>query len=246
VSLERVCRYRGLRELTISMAGRLVQRLADLQAEKPVVHMALTGGATVQPMYAALGNLAQTTALDPSRLELWWNSERYVPTTDLRRNSTQALTQIARSLPIVSAKVHPMPSSTGTSDPDEAAYIYAKELGDVTFDICLLGVGCDGHVASIYPDHPSMRLQSETTLSAIGVTNAPRDPPERVTLTLNTINRSSEVWLLASGTQKADIIARALRHDQTIPAGLVHGADTTYWFLDLEAAEKLPYYHCRF
>ena len=246
MSLERVCRYRSLNELAISMAGRLAQRLAELQAGKPLVHMALTGGTTVQPVYAALGNLAQATALDPSRLELWWSSERYVPTTDLRRNSTQALTQLARSLPIVSSRVHPMPSSTGTSDPDEAAYIYAKELGDVTFDICLLGVGCDGHVASIYPDHPSMHLQSETTLSAVGVTNAPTDPPERVTLTLNTINRSSEVWLLASGSQKADPIARALRHDQTIPAGLVHGADATYWYLDLDAAAKLPYYRCRF
>ena len=66
MSLERVCRYRSLNELAISMAGRLAQRLTELQASKPLVHMALTGGTTVQPIYAALGNLAQATALDPS------------------------------------------------------------------------------------------------------------------------------------------------------------------------------------
>ncbi|MGB3956108.1 MAG: 6-phosphogluconolactonase [Brooklawnia sp.] len=246
MSLERVFRYRSLDELATSMAGRLASRLAQLQASQDVVHLALTGGATVQPVYAAFGNLAQATSLDPARLELWWSSERYVPTTDLQRNSTRALTQLARTLPIVSSRVHPMPSSTGTSDPDEAAFVYAEELGDVTFDICLLGIGTDGHVASIYPDHQSLRMQSDTTLSAIGVTDAPVEPPERVTLTLNAINRSSEVWLLAAGSDKADAIGRALRHDQGTPAGLVHGAEATYWFLDRDAAAQLPYYRCRF
>lgn len=246
MSVERVFRYHSLDELATSMAGRLAQRLGQLQTSRDVVHLALTGGSTVQPVYAALGNLAQATSLDPTRLELWWSSERYVPTTDLQRNSTMALTQLARSLPIVSARVHPMPTSTGTSDPDEAAYNYAEELGDVTFDICLLGVGTDGHVASIYPDHQSLHTQSDTTLSAIGVTNAPTEPAERVTLTLKTINRSSEIWLIAAGSAKAEAIARALRHDPDTPAGLVHGAEATYWFLDREAAAQLPYYRCRF
>lgn len=246
MSVQRVYRYRTVDELATSMAGRLAERIVELQSTKDRVHLALTGGSTAASLYEALANLAQATALDPAKLELWWTSERYVPTTDQRRNSTRALSLLARRLPLVSSQVHPMPTSTGTSDPDEAAVSYASELDNVTIDICLLGVGADGHIAAIYPNHPSMQVQSETTLSAIGVTDAPVDPHERVTLTLNAINRASEVWLLASGRHKAEIVARALQHDQQIPAGLVHGAQATYWFLDQDAAANLPYYRCRF
>ncbi|WIY81616.1 6-phosphogluconolactonase [Propionimicrobium sp. PCR01-08-3] len=245
MSLQRVFRYRSLDELTTSMAGRLAKRLAELQREKERVHLALTGGMTALALYESLATLAQATNLDPARLELWWTSERYVPTTDQLRNSTRALTVLARTLPFVPAQVHPMPSSTGTMDSDEAAYAYSKELENVAFDICLLGMGPDGHVASIYPNHPSLQLQADTTLSVVGVTKAPIDPPERITLTLKTINASNEVWLLASGEKKADVAARAVAHDPALPAGLVHGASATYWFLDRDAAAQLPYYRCR-
>lgn len=246
MSVQRIYRYRTPYELATSMAGRLAQRLVELQATKKRVHLALTGGATAGLLYEALATLVQATALDPAKLELWWTSERYVPTTDQQRISTRALSLLARTMPIVSSQVHPMPSSTGTSDPDEAAFVYADELGDVSFDICLLGVGRDGHIASIYPNHPSLLVQSETTLSVVGVTDAPTQPPERVTLTLNTINRSAEIWMMAAGAHKADIVARALQHDPQLPAGLVHGAQATYWFLDMAAAANLPYHHCRF
>lgn len=246
MSVERVYRYRSRDELATSMAARLVQRIVELQATKDRVQLALTGGSTSVPLYEAFATLAQATALDPAKLELWWTSERYVPTTDRQRNSTRALSLLARTLSLVSAQVHPMPSSTGTSDPDEAAYVYATELGEVIFDICLLGIGRDGHVAAIYPDHPSLNVQSETTLTVVGVSDAPNPPTERVTLTMNAINRSNEVWLLASGAPKQAIVARALQHDPALPAGLVHGAHSTHWFLDQDAAAGLPYYRCAF
>lgn len=246
MGVQRVYRYRSRDELAMSMAGRLVHRLVELQAGKERVHLALTGGSSAVALYEAFATLAQATAFDPTRLELWWTSERYVATTDQRRNSTGALSLLARTMSLVSSQVHPMPSTTGTSDPDEAAYDYAKELAGVTFDICLLGIGADGHVAAIYPGHPSLQVQAETNLLAIGVTDAPHEPFERVTLTLNAINRSSEVWLLASGAHKAEIVARALQHDPELPAGLVHGAEATYWFVDQDAAAGLAYHRCRF
>ncbi len=246
MSLQRIHRYRSLEELTVSMAGRLAQRLAELQQQKDRVHLALTGGVTALALYESLATLVQATDVDPSRLELWWTNERYVPTTDQLRNATTALTVLARTMPFVASQVHPMPSSTGTMDADEAAYVYSKELGDTTFDICLLGLGSDGHVASIYPDHPSLPVQTETTLSVVGVTDAPTSPGDRITLTLKTLNRSSEIWLLASGAEKAVAVERAIQHDPLLPAGLIHGASATYWFLDKFAAAKLPYYRCRF
>ncbi len=246
MSLQRVYRYPSLDDLATSMAGRLAQRLVELQQGQEKVHLALTGGRTAVSLYEAFAVLAQATALDASRIELWWTSERYVPTTDPNRNSTRALSILARTMTFQPSQVHPMPSSTGTSDPDEAAYDYAAELVGVQFDICLLGMGTDGHIAAIYPDHPSMHLQAETNLLAIGVTDAPLPPSERITVTMKAINRSNEVWLMASGAQKADVVARAIQADQTLPAGLVHGASATNWFLDAQAAAKLPYYRCEF
>ena len=246
MGLQRVHRYRDLGELSTGMAGRLARRIVELQATKDRVHIALPGGHTARALYEALAALAPATALDPAGLELWWTSERYVPPTDLERNSTQALSILARPNQLVSAPVHPMPSDTGSSDPSEAAYAYAKELGDADFDICLLGVGCDGHVASIYPDHPSMKDQGEKGLRVIGVTEAPIPPAERISISVGTINRSSEVWLMAAGSDKARAVARGVSHDPQVPVGLVHGVDATYWFVDKTAAGELPYHHCEF
>ena len=95
MSLQRIYRYRSLDELTVSMAGRLAKRLSELQQQKERVHLALTGGTTALALYESLARLAQATPLDPSRLELWWTSERYVPTTDQMRNATRALTVLA-------------------------------------------------------------------------------------------------------------------------------------------------------
>ena len=88
-----------------------------------------------------------------------------------------------------------MPASDGGLDLDQAAEAYARELGDVIFDICLLGMGPDGHVASIFPEHPSSYAEGEV----IPVRASPKPPPERISLTLPVINRSHEVWFVVSG-----------------------------------------------
>lgn len=246
MSLQRIHLYRSADEMATSMAGRLISRIVELQQTKDHVHLALTGGVTPLKVYESLANLAQASELDLSRLELWWTDEGYVSTTDHLRNSTSALTLLAGALPFVSAQVHPMPSSTGTGDSDEAAYAYSKELGEVVFDICLLNVGADGHVAAVYPDNVRTAPQIENSLSVIGVTDAPTDPPERITLTLRRINTSDEVWLLAAGQAKAEAVARGIQHDALIPAGIVQGAHRTDWFIDQDAGSRLPRYRCRF
>ena len=122
----------------------------------------------------------------------------------------------------------------GTVDADASAATYAKELGDTVFDLCLLGMGPDGHVASIFPDHPS--FERDTSFKVIGVTDSPKPPPERISLTIPVINQSAEVWLIVSGAEKADAAARAIDGDENLPAGAVHGRLRTVWFLDEDAA----------
>jgi 6-phosphogluconolactonase len=110
------------------------------------------------------------------------------------------------------------------------------------FDLLLLGVGEDGHIASIFPDHPL--VSPEATVSA--VCDSPKPPATRITLTLETINSAAEVWMIASGEAKAPAVRSALfpgakpRLAAPPPAATAHGLDRTIWLLDSEAASLLP------
>lgn len=237
----RVIRYADAEDLAEGAAEQLLARLIAVQQVKDHAQLCLTGGRIANRIYAHLAELAVGSALDPDRLDLWWGDERFVGLTDPDRNALQSLSILARTLKIPPSQIHPMPGKDGKADPDEAAYSYAQDLGDVVFDVCLLGVGEDGHVASIFPDHPSMDPSSATV---IGVTDSPKPPSERISLTMKAINRSVAVWLLVSGAEKADAVAKSLAGDWFLPAARVHGTDETLWFVDQAAASSVPRFNC--
>jgi len=244
VSLTRVLRYTDAEEMAAGVAEHLVQHVVALQDRQPQVHVSLAEGEVAQRAYAHFATLATAAGLDPARLELWWSSERFVPTTDPNRHATQALAVLARTFTLVPGQTHPMPPKEGQADPDEAAFAYATELGTTVFDVCLLDMGADGHVAAIFPEHASMKGQEGSSALAVGVSNAPDQPRERVTLTFQAINRSRQVWVMASGTDRRRSLDRVFSGDPTLPASHVHGVDKTLWFLDLAAAADLPEYRC--
>lgn len=232
----RVVRLKDAADVADVVAWRLLRKTIALQATKGEVHLCLTGGFTANLMYERFADLALESDLDPTALQLWWGDERFVGATDQDRHSLQAVTRLARTVALKSAQIHMMPARDGRADSAQAAAEYAAELGSTTFDITLLGVGDDGHVASIFPDHPS---SDPTTRSVIGVTNAP-EPPERISLSVESINRSTEVWFMTAGSRKADAVARALDGDPDVPASKPQGRKATYWFLDEAAASELP------
>lgn len=219
------------------VAHRLLQRLIDLQGSQPIVHVCLTGGNAANAMYETFARLTENSELDASKLQLWWGDERFLPATDPDRNSLQAVSLLARTVSFKSADTHMMPAQDGRKDPHECAAEYEAELGDTHFDITLLGIGEDGHVASLFPDHPS--FNPATTRLVIGVTDAPKAPAERITLTLPALNRSDEIWVIATGAGKASAVARALEGDERLPAAHVHAEAATIWYLDDEAAGGL-------
>ena len=237
----RVLRFPSDDALVEDAASMLLNHLVQRQEHQAQVHLCLTGGRIANRIYAAFAQLAAERDFDASTLHLWWGDEHFVGTTDPERNALQSLALLARSLQLKSAQIHPMPASDGNADPDESAFTYAQELGDTIFDLCLLGMGPDGHVASIFPHHPS---SEPTTLSVIGVTEAPKPPAERISLSVATINRSRSVWLWVNGSEKADAVARALSGDEELPAAVVSGVESTLWFLDECAAELLPRHRC--
>lgn len=244
MTFERVVRLTDPEEVANLVAQRLLDRIVELQHLQGVVHICLTGGNTANLMYERLAELAPDSELDPSLLKLWWGDERFLAATDPERNSLQAVTRLARTITISSADIHVMPAADGRHDPHECAADYAAELGDTTFDITLLGVGEDGHIGSIFPDHPSFENTNKTV---IGVTDSPKEPSERITLTIPTLNQSNEIWFIASGRPKAEAIAGAIARDPALPASHVRGHIATYWFIDVGAAHALPrQYHCEF
>jgi 6-phosphogluconolactonase len=139
-----------------------------------------------------------------------------------------------------------MPASdAGHASLAEAAASYADEVrehGGGSFDVVMLGLGPDGHVASLFPGFPQLDIDDAI---AVPVTDSPKPPPERVSLTFPALNRNREVWFVVSGDGKADAVARALatgddRPDvHEIPAVGVQGQQHTLWFVDEAAASKL-------
>lgn len=241
MSLPQVVRHLDADDLADRAAERLLATLIRLQQGGRIAQLCLTGGRIAHRMYARLGELVEGSALDPGRLELWWGDERFVPTDDPERNAGPTLALLAGHFPLDPARTHPMPAADGVVDAAASAATYAKELGETRFDVCLLGMGPDGHVASIFPGHPS---SEPTTQAVIGVSDAPKPPAERISLTLARLNESGEIWFLVAGADKADAVRRALAGDQALPAARVQGRTRTLWLVDQEAAEQLPYFEC--
>ncbi|MFJ7955961.1 6-phosphogluconolactonase [Streptomyces sp. NPDC096319] len=232
-------------------AARLITRIVDAQAARGSASVVLTGGRNGNGLLAALGSAPARDAVDWSRLDLWWGDERYLPEGDPERNVTQARAALLDRVPLDPARVHAMPASDGLygSDVDAAAAAYAAELaaaagpgdhgGVPTFDVLMLGVGPDTHVASLFPELPAVR---ETERTVVGVHGAPKPPPVRVSLTLPAIRAAKEVWLLAAGEDKAKAAAIALSGAGEVqaPAAGARGRARTLWLLDAAAASELP------
>jgi 6-phosphogluconolactonase len=236
-----VVRHKDADELAVHTARRLLDALVELQADGRVTQVCLAGGRIAMATYDEFSKMVPSSQLDTSRLELWWSDERFLPTDDPERNAGPALALLARGFSIDPARTHPMPSADGTVDAGASAATYAKELGDTVFDVCLLGMGPDGHVASIFPNHVS---GDPTSQPVIGVSDAPKPPPERISLTIARINTSSQVWLVVNGADKAPSVARAMAQDTALPAARVAGRERTVWLLDEPAAAELPYFEC--
>ncbi|MFJ8299476.1 6-phosphogluconolactonase [Streptomyces sp. NPDC094447] len=232
-------------------AARLITRIVDAQAARGSASVVLTGGRNGNGLLAALGSAPARDAIDWSRLDLWWGDERFLPEGDLERNVTQAREALLDRVPLDPARVHAMPASDGPygSDVDAAAAAYAEELaaaagpgdhgGVPAFDVLMLGVGPDTHVASLFPELPAVR---ETERTVVGVHGAPKPPPVRVSLTLPAIRAAREVWLLAAGADKAKAAAIALSGAGEVqaPAAGAYGSARTLWLLDAAAAAELP------
>lgn len=237
--------------LAAAAAARLVTTLTDAQSARGVAHVVLTGGSMGTALLVAVRESRARAAVDWSSVHVWWGDERFLPEGDADRNETQAREALLDHVPVDPAKVHPMPAagSEHGADPETAAAAYAAELGRFArpedhgpvprFDVLLLGVGPDGHVASLFPGHPGVHADD---LVATGVRGSPKPPPLRVSLTLPTIRAAAEVWFVVTGAEKSGPVAMALQGagERQVPAAGARGTRRTLWLLDRAAASGVP------
>ncbi len=235
--------------LAQAVAARLLVRLIDAQAARGEATVVLTGGRIATSIYQALSASPARDAVDWTRVNLWWGDERFLPAAAPRRNDNQARAALLDNVPVDPARVHPMAASDGPdgADPEAAASRYARALAEAArpgtaelphFDVALVSVGEDGHVASIFPERPGAYDDRVVT----AVRGSPKPPPVRLTLTLPTLNTAEEVWLLAAGVAKANAVAMAMAGAGPVqlPAAGVRGVDRTLWLIDRAAASDVP------
>ncbi|WP_295693853.1 6-phosphogluconolactonase [Lapillicoccus sp.] len=228
--------------LADAAAARLVTAIVDAQAARGKAHLVLTGGSMGSAIIASLCEVPGRSAVDWSTVSIWWGDERYLPAGDPDRNDTQNDAAGLGRLGLDPLRVHRVAGPDASASADASATAYGDEVradGSGAFDVVLLGVGPDGHVASLFPHHPAQRIEDAI---AIAVHDSPKPPPDRVSLTFECLARSRQVWFLVAGSDKADAVVAALAEGADrwdVPASGVHGEDATRWLLDTDAAAGL-------
>ena len=239
----RIVVHPGKQSLADAAAARLVTEILDAQNRSPEAQLALTGGSMGSAIIASVAQLPARSAVDWSRVRVWWGDERYLPAGDPDRNDSQNDDAGLSALGLDPAKVHRVAGPEASEDAEASAEAYARtvrEHGKGAFDVAILGVGPDGHIASLFPHHPACET---TGTIAVAVHDSPKPPSDRVSLTFECLERSHQVWFLVSGSDKADAVGAALtpgtqRWD--IPACGLRGETETIWLLDTDAAARVP------
>jgi 6-phosphogluconolactonase len=239
-------KYPDTAALVAAAGDRLVAAITDAISERGRALIVLTGGGTGTGLLKRVRE--QGDGIDWSKVHVFWGDDRFVPADDDERNEKQARAALIDHVAIPTANVHAMAPSDGEfgDDLDAAAAAYARVLAENAddgrpepdFDVHLLGMGGEGHINSLFPDTPAVR---ETSRLVVGVTDSPKPPPRRITLTLPAVQRSREVWLVVSGEAKAEAVAAAVggASPVDVPAAGGIGRDATVWLLDEDAASKL-------
>ncbi|MDM7461411.1 MAG: 6-phosphogluconolactonase, partial [bacterium] len=219
------------------VAYRLTAYLRGRLHKQPTCSLVLSGGKTPEPLYLLLATRRYRNALDWSRVHLFWGDERYVPHDDPQSNFYLAYETWLRRVNLPEENIHPMP--THYADPDEAARAYERELRRYfgseasvpIFDLVLLGVGDDGHIASLFPQSPALDETERWVVPSL----APTEPRQRLTLTLPALNATCSIWFLVSGKRKRAAIEQLFLQSETdLPAGRIEGNWLRFWWLSPE------------
>ncbi len=230
-----------------SLSRVVAENLARIAASAVSAHgwfsLALSGGETPQALFGLLAR-EYHARIPWARAEIFWVDERYVPHHDRRSNYGLANGAWLAGSPVPRENVHPIPTDLPSAE--EAARQYERVLRAhfldswPRFDLILLGLGTDGHTASLFPRSPALAEEARWAVAA----DAPTEPSHRITLTLPVINHAAHAHFLVAGSSKAEALRNALSGESdplTCPASAVRPiAGELVWWVDDEAAKLLP------
>lgn len=240
--------HRDADMLAKAVAARVITGLVDVQSSRGSASLVLTGGTVGIATLAEIAASPARDAVDWRHLDIWWGDERFLPSGDPERNETGARAALLDHVDLDPARVHVMRGPDSGLTAEESADAYAEELRRAarpedhapapSFDILLLGMGPDGHVASLFPGMPALY----DTRPVVAVHGAPKPPPTRISLTLPVIQAAREVWVVAAGEEKASAVRLALSGSGPvqIPAAGARGRQRTLFLLDRASATKIP------
>lgn len=233
-------------EVAVRVADRFLTRVRARTKNGRIAHIALTGGTMGSAVLRAVAAHPKVGRVDWSLVHFWWGDERFVAGDDQDRNALQSRQALLDHIEVPADNVHEVAAADGDLTLDGAAEAYAAELAEFateehpwpSFAVCFLGVGSDGHIASLFPDRPEV---TETAAAVLPVRDSPKPPPERVTLTRPVINSSKRVWLVLTGADKASALGLALAGASytNVPAAGAKGRKRTIFFVDQAAAAEV-------
>lgn len=235
--------FLGKDALADAAAERIIAAFRTAMTARGSFNIALAGGSTPRLLYERLAQAPRTLQLDWSRVNVFWSDERAVP-LDHADSNYRLAREALQQLPIPKENVHPMYGHS--ADLGAAARLYERVIQSTVpgspprFDVILLGMGPDGHTASLFPHSPQLHAPSLVAATPA----APLEPHvERLTFTFDLINAAAAVFVLVAGADKAATVARVLEGPddrQALPSqGIAPQNGDLYWMLDQDAASEL-------
>ena len=221
-----VNRFKDADGVAVGAAEAISKRVAEMLTEQSVVNLVVTGGTVGILTLVKL----REVPIDWARIHVWWGDERFVDRNSGDRNELQARNALLDHIDIPAENLHAFPASDEGLSLDEAAAEFRKEVSGVNFDILLLGIGPDGHVASLFPG------KEASGDLVVAEHDSPKPPPMRLSLSYEAINSAREVWFTVAGADKQNAVATAFgENPEQLPVGRVRGRERTVWFVDATA-----------
>jgi 6-phosphogluconolactonase len=218
--------YADSAELASEVIAQLLQVIEEGLSERNRFDLALTGGTLGLDISSRLVEVLNQNASDFKGLNIWWSDERFVDAESDQRNAIAIHNKLLNKHVVVHEVL-----ASGNASAEEALSDYEKKLSQVKLDLVILGLGPDGHVASIFPGRADLDNLNKVFL----IEDSPKPPAVRISFTMATINSADKVWIVATGEAKADAVTKIIEADLSIPASYVRGSHHTRLIVDTEA-----------
>jgi 6-phosphogluconolactonase len=219
--------YADAKELSEEVTVQILASIERGLKLKNQYHLVLTGGTLGVQISEALVNEFNADPDGFAGLHIWWSDERFVPADSVERNAFPFHKTVVNSKIVI----HEVLASDVAKSIDESVNDYELALENVDIDLNILGLGPDGHVASLFPGVADIDDQRRI----FAIMDSPKPPPARVSFTMSTINSAQEVWIVAAGESKAEAVTKIIEGDLSIPASYVRGLSHTRLIVDTEA-----------